>query len=85
LLDYHLPDVDGLAIARRVRTVQPNAVIFLVTAFQLNELTVDSGLIDAYFNKPLDLQQLHQALKKVPKWHASGPRAAAPMQRPRRA
>jgi DNA-binding response OmpR family regulator len=85
LLDYHLPDVDGLAIARRVRTVQPNAVIFLVTAFQLNELTVDSGLIDAYFNKPLDLQQLHQALKKVPKWHASGARGAAPTQRPRRA
>ena len=85
LLDYHLPDVDGLAIARRVRAVQPNAVIFLVTAFQLNELTVDSGLIDAYFNKPLDLQQLHQALKKVPKWHASRAGVAEPLRRPRRA
>jgi DNA-binding response OmpR family regulator len=85
LLDYHLPDVDGLAIARRVRAVQPNAVIFLVTAFQLSELTFDSGLIDAYFNKPLDLQQLHQALKKVPKWHTSGARVPAPLQRRGRA
>jgi len=85
LLDYHLPDVDGLVIARRVRAIQPNAVIFLVTAFQLNELTVDSGLIDAYFNKPLDLQQLHQTLKKVPKWHASGARPAEPLRRPSRA
>ncbi len=83
LLDYHLPDVDGLAIARRVRAVQPNAVIFLVTAFQLNELTVDSGLIDAYFNKPLDLQQLHQALKRIPTWHTSGARVAQPLRRRR--
>jgi DNA-binding response OmpR family regulator len=66
LLDYQLPDLDGLAVARLVREKQPNAVIFLVTAFQLNELSVDAGLIDDYFNKPLDLQQLHQALKRVP-------------------
>ncbi len=85
LLDYHLPDVDGLAIARRVRAVQPNAVIFLVTAFQLNELTVDSGLIDAYFNKPLDLQQLHKALKKVRNWHASTAKTTEPLRRSRRA
>jgi DNA-binding response OmpR family regulator len=62
LLDYQLPDLDGLAVARAVRNKQPNAVIFLVTAFQLNELALDSGLIDIYFNKPLDFQQLRQAL-----------------------
>jgi two-component system OmpR family response regulator len=64
ILDYQLPDFDGLEVARRVRKFRPNAVIFLVTAFQLSELPMQSGLIDAYFNKPLDLQQLHQALKK---------------------
>jgi two-component system OmpR family response regulator len=69
LLDYQLPDFDGLEVARRVRQIQPNAVIFLVTAFQLSELPVQTGLIDAYFNKPLDLQQLHQALKKSNKCH----------------
>ena len=81
LLDYQLPDLDGLEIARRVRVAQPNAVIFLVTAFQLNELTVDTGLIDAYFNKPLDLQQLHRALKKVRGWHGAGTRLAATTRR----
>jgi len=59
LLDYRLPDLDGLVVARTVREKQPDAVIFLLTAFQLNELPVDAGLIDSYFNKPLDLQQLH--------------------------
>jgi CheY-like chemotaxis protein len=68
LLDYQLPDMDGLQLARCIRKAQPNAVIFLVTAFQLNELDVDAGLIDAYFNKPVDFQQLHQALVSIPQW-----------------
>ena len=67
LLDYRLPDLDGLSIARLVRQRQPDAVIFLLTAFQLNELPLDAGLIDSYFNKPLDLQQLHKALKNIPR------------------
>ncbi len=64
LLDYQLPDVDGISIARRIRQKQPNALIFLVTAFQLNELAFETGLIDVYFNKPLDFQQLRQELVK---------------------
>ncbi len=71
LLDYQLPDLDGLQVARLIRRAQPQAVIFLVTAFQLNELSVDVGLIDAYFNKPLDLQQLHQALVSLPRGSGS--------------
>lgn len=67
LLDYRLPDLDGLAIARLVRKRKPDAMIFLLTAFQLNELSVDADLIDIYFNKPLDLHQLHQALREVPR------------------
>jgi two-component system, NtrC family, response regulator AtoC len=67
LLDYRLPDVDGLSIARHLRTKQPEAVIFLLTAFQLNELTIDAGVIDSYFCKPLDLKKLHRALNNFPK------------------
>jgi DNA-binding response OmpR family regulator len=71
LLDYRLPDVDGLSVARRVRTQQPDAAIFLLSAFQLNELPVDAGLIDSYFNKPLDMQQLQQALAELPRLRES--------------
>ena len=70
LLDYRLPDLDGLAIARTIREKQPDAVIFLLTAFQLSELPIAAGLIDSYFNKPLDLQQLHQALEEIPRLRA---------------
>jgi two-component system, OmpR family, response regulator len=67
LLDYRLPDVDGLSIARQLRDRRPETAIFLLSAFQLNELPVDAGLIDSYFNKPLDLQRLHQALEELPR------------------
>jgi DNA-binding response OmpR family regulator len=67
LLDYQLPDRDGLEIARMIRRKQPDAVIILLTAFQLSELPLDAGLIDSYFNKPLDLRQLHQTLQEVPR------------------
>ena len=67
LLDYRLPDVDGLSVARCLRHKQPGALIFLLTAFQLNELPADAGLIDSYFNKPLDLKRLHEALEQVPR------------------
>lgn len=70
LLDYRLPDRDGLEVARMIRRLQPDAVIFLLTAFQLNELAIDAGLIDSYFNKPLDLDQLHQALEEIPRLRA---------------
>ncbi len=72
LLDYQLPDLDGLTVARLVRKTQPGTAIFLVTAFQLNELPVDPGLIDDYFNKPLDLQQIHLALKNLFKARQQG-------------
>ncbi len=71
LLDYQLPDLDGFEVARFVRRRQPDALIFLITAFQLNELPAPAGLIDNYFNKPLDFQQLHQALNENRRLHAN--------------
>ena len=67
LLDYQLPDLDGLAVARQIRRLQPDAVIVLLTSFQLNELPLDRGLINYYFNKPLDLEQLRRDLKRISK------------------
>ena len=65
LLDYHLPDLDGLSVARRVRHLQPHAVIVLLTSFQLSELPREAGLIDYYFNKPVNLGQLHRDLVQI--------------------
>jgi len=63
LLDYQLPDLNGLEVARQIRRTRPRAWILLITAFQLGELKLDDGLIDGYLNKPVDMQQLHQTLR----------------------
>ena len=72
LLDYQLPDVDGLQIAKYVREVQPDATILLVTGFQRAELKIAAGLIDEYFNKPLDMGQLHHTLTRIAKGENHG-------------
>lgn len=65
LLDYQLPDQTGLEVARKVRTQQPCARIYMITAFQLSELPLGGGLIDGYFNKPVDLRMLREALERA--------------------
>lgn len=65
LLDYQLPDLNGLQLAHRVRKLQPTAAIIMITAFQPNELALDNSLVDGYFNKPLNLHDLHRALDKI--------------------
>jgi CheY-like chemotaxis protein len=65
LLDYQLPDLDGLAVARQIRHLQPDAVIVLLTSLQLSELPPDRAPINYYFNKPLDLVQLRRDLKRI--------------------
>jgi DNA-binding response OmpR family regulator len=65
LLDYQLPDLDGLAVARQIRHLQPDAVIVLLTSFPLSELPPDRSLINYYCNKPVDLGQLRTDLKRI--------------------
>jgi DNA-binding response OmpR family regulator len=65
LLDYQLPDLDGLSIARVIRETQSHAAILLITGYQLNELPENSNLFDIYFSKPLNMKQLHSALQDI--------------------
>jgi DNA-binding response OmpR family regulator len=68
LPDCRLPGPDGLEAAKLIRKKQPDAAIFLLTAFQFSELSMDAGLIDSCFNKPLDLEELQNALRTIPRF-----------------
>jgi DNA-binding response OmpR family regulator len=60
LLDLGLPDMDGVDVCRRLRTVMPQAVIVILTARQ-DEMDVVVGLeagADDYLVKPVRLGEL---------------------------
>ncbi|MEQ3553320.1 response regulator transcription factor [Pseudonocardia nematodicida] len=60
LLDLGLPDLDGVAVCRRIRGVRPDAIVVILTA-RAGEMDVVLGLeagADDYLTKPVRLTEL---------------------------
>ncbi len=60
LLDYGLPDQDGLAVLRRLRDIDPDLLVIMLTAHRSVETVVDAmraGAFD-YATKPFDLDDV---------------------------
>ena len=67
LLDLSLPGVDGMFVAREIRTAQPQCYIIMVTARTSVEDRVaglDAGA-DDYLPKPFELAELEARLRAV--------------------
>ncbi|GAA1854740.1 response regulator transcription factor [Pseudonocardia ailaonensis] len=65
LLDLGLPDLDGVAVCRELRTTQPDAVVVMLTARD-EEMDVIIGLeagADDYLTKPVRLAELHARIR----------------------
>gem|GEM_PF-477235 len=60
VLDNVLPDLDGLAVLARVRSIDPHLPVIFITAQGTSQTAIDAmkqGAFD-YLSKPLDLTQL---------------------------
>jgi DNA-binding NtrC family response regulator len=60
LLDYKLPDGDGLAVLRQVRELDPDTLVIMLTAHKSLDIVVDAmraGAFD-YATKPFDLEDV---------------------------
>ena len=67
LLDYKLPDGDGLTVLRRIKETAPDTPVILMTAFSTVENAVDAmrhGAYD-YLNKPFDLDEVVLCVEKA--------------------
>ena len=66
LLDYNLPQMNGMETFSRIREKAPEQVVILITAFGNKDLAIEAmeqGVFD-YFNKPLDISELRVVIRR---------------------
>ena len=80
LCEYHLEDMNGLALLKILGDIQPGAARFLFTSFPVEKLAGEAARhgVDEVIRKPFTMEVLEEALKRrFSRRRQEGPEPAA--------
>jgi len=65
ITDLGLEGINGIALAKEVKTLTPNIPIILLTGFSALVKQGDSGVVDCMLRKPVVIDELNEAIERL--------------------
>ena len=67
LLDYRLPDTDGVAVLRKIKEFDQDILVILLTAYASVDTAVEAMKLGAYHfaNKPFNLDEIAATVERA--------------------